>query len=48
MIADYKSSKEIAAELFIHYRTLENHRTNICQKLGIHERDHGNAADPEG
>ncbi|MBS1796606.1 MAG: response regulator transcription factor [Acidobacteria bacterium] len=35
MVADYKSSKEIAAELFVHYRTIENHRTNICQKLGI-------------
>jgi DNA-binding NarL/FixJ family response regulator len=35
-IAALKSSKEIAAELFIHYRTVENHRTNICQKLGIH------------
>jgi len=31
-----KSSKEIAAELFIHYRTVENHRTSICQKLGLH------------
>ncbi|HXG66147.1 MAG TPA: response regulator transcription factor [Blastocatellia bacterium] len=36
MIADSKSSKEIAAELFIHYRTVENHRNNICQKLGLH------------
>lgn len=36
LIARDKSSKEIAAELFIHYRTVENHRTNICQKLGIH------------
>ncbi|MGH9841357.1 MAG: response regulator transcription factor [Blastocatellia bacterium] len=36
LIADSKSSKEIAAELFIHYRTVENHRTSICQKLGIH------------
>ncbi len=35
MISDYKSSKEIAAEMFIHYRTVENHRTNICQKLGL-------------
>ncbi len=35
MIADYKSSKEIAAELFIHHRTVENHRTNICQKLDL-------------
>jgi DNA-binding NarL/FixJ family response regulator len=36
MIADGKSSKEIAAELFIHYRTVENHRTNICDKLNLH------------
>ena len=35
MIADYKSSKEIAAELFVHHRTVENHRTNICQKLDL-------------
>ena len=35
MISDYKSSKEIAAALFVHHRTVENHRTNICQKLGI-------------
>ena len=27
---------DIAAELFIHYRTVENHRTSICQKLGLH------------
>jgi DNA-binding NarL/FixJ family response regulator len=36
MIADYKSNKEIAGELFIHYRTVETHRTNICQKLDLH------------
>ena len=36
LIASQRSSKEIAAELFIHYRTVENHRTNICQKLGLH------------
>jgi len=36
LIARLKSSKEIAAELFIHYRTVENHRTHICQKLGLH------------
>lgn len=35
LIAADKSSKEIAAELSIHYRTVENHRTNICRKLGI-------------
>ena len=35
MIAENKSSKEIGAELGIHYRTVENHRVNICQKLGL-------------
>jgi DNA-binding NarL/FixJ family response regulator len=36
LIANYKSSKEIADELCIHYRTVENRRTAICQKLGLH------------
>ncbi|MEW6125896.1 MAG: response regulator transcription factor [Acidobacteriota bacterium] len=36
LIADYQSSKEIAAELHIHYRTVDNHRSNICQKLNLH------------
>ncbi|HWN99696.1 MAG TPA: response regulator transcription factor [Blastocatellia bacterium] len=35
MIADYKTSKQIAHELFIHYRTVDNHRTNISAKLGL-------------
>ena len=35
MIAEYKSNKEIASELFIHYRTVESHRANICQKLDL-------------
>jgi DNA-binding NarL/FixJ family response regulator len=35
LIAAGRSSKDIAAELFIHHRTVENHRTNICQKLGL-------------
>jgi DNA-binding NarL/FixJ family response regulator len=35
MIADYKSSKEIAEELFIHFRTVENHRNNISRKLDL-------------
>jgi len=39
LIAGYKTSKEIAADLFISYRTVENHRTNICQKLGLHGHD---------
>jgi DNA-binding NarL/FixJ family response regulator len=35
LIADGRSSKEIAGELFLHYRTVENYRTAICQKIGI-------------
>ncbi|MEW6125521.1 MAG: response regulator transcription factor [Acidobacteriota bacterium] len=35
LIANYKTSKEIAAELHIHYRTVDNHRTNISNKLGL-------------
>jgi DNA-binding NarL/FixJ family response regulator len=35
LIAAGRSSKEIGAELSIHYRTVENHRTNICRKLNI-------------
>ena len=34
-IAEGKSSKEIGADLSVHYRTVENHRTNMCRKLGI-------------
>ena len=36
LIMDYKTSKEIAQELFISPRTVDTHRNNICQKLGIH------------
>ncbi|WP_446742826.1 response regulator [Silvibacterium acidisoli] len=35
LIADGLSSKEIGDELKIHYRTVENHRTNMCRKLEI-------------
>jgi DNA-binding CsgD family transcriptional regulator len=35
LIANGKSSKEIGADQSIHYRTVENHRTNICRKLNI-------------
>jgi DNA-binding NarL/FixJ family response regulator len=35
MIAHGKTSKEIGAELSIHYRTVQNHRTNICRKLDL-------------
>jgi len=36
LLAEYKTSKEIAQELFVSPRTIETHRNNICQKLGIH------------
>jgi DNA-binding NarL/FixJ family response regulator len=36
MVAEGKSSKAIGDNLFVHYRTVENHRTNICQKLCLH------------
>ncbi len=35
MIAAGKATKEIAAELNIHPRTVESHRANICQKLEL-------------
>ncbi|MEW6127679.1 MAG: response regulator transcription factor [Acidobacteriota bacterium] len=35
MLAEYKTSKQIADELNIHWRTVDNHRANICQKLGL-------------
>lgn len=36
LLADYKTSKEIANEMFISVRTVDTHRNNICQKLDIH------------
>jgi len=36
LIAEDKTSKEIAEELFISYRTVETHRTNITRKLDLH------------
>lgn len=38
LIAEYKTSREIADELFISPRTVETHRTNICTKVGLHGR----------
>jgi DNA-binding NarL/FixJ family response regulator len=36
LIAQNKTSKEISDVLFISYRTIENHRTNISNKLNLH------------
>ena len=36
LIAQDKSSKEISDELFISYKTIDNHRTNISSKLNLH------------
>jgi DNA-binding NarL/FixJ family response regulator len=35
MIADGKTSKTIAGELYVSTRTVENHRSNISSKLGL-------------
>jgi DNA-binding NarL/FixJ family response regulator len=34
-LADYKTSKEIAEELSVSARTVETHRSRICQKLNL-------------
>jgi len=36
LIARGKTSKDIADDLNLSFRTVENHRTNICTKLDIH------------
>ena len=38
LVASGKSSHEIADQLFISYRTVEKHRSNIIQKLGLDSR----------
>ena len=35
LIADYKTSREIADELCVSVRTVENHRSNISGKVGV-------------
>lgn len=36
LISEEKTSRDIADELFISIRTVEAHRSNICNKLNIH------------
>ena len=36
LIAENNTSKEIADQLFVSTRTVENHRMNICNKLSLH------------
>ena len=36
MISENKTSKEIGSALGTSFRTVENHRSNICSKLNIH------------
>lgn len=35
LIAEHKTTREIAAELFVSPRTIDRHRYNICNKLGV-------------
>lgn len=35
LLAEYKTNKEIAGELSVSPRTIETHRTRICQKLNL-------------
>jgi DNA-binding NarL/FixJ family response regulator len=37
-VADFKTSKEIAAEQGVSFRTVQNHRANIAEKLGLRGR----------
>lgn len=36
LIAEGLSNKEIGEKLFISHRTVDTHRTNLMQKLGVH------------
>jgi DNA-binding NarL/FixJ family response regulator len=35
LISENKTSKEIAEVLYISHRTVQNHRTHICEKIGL-------------
>jgi len=38
LVADGHSSRQIATTLFISVKTVERHRANVLQKLGMHDR----------
>ena len=35
LIAEHKTTREIADELFVSHRTIDRHRYNICNKLNV-------------
>jgi two-component system nitrate/nitrite response regulator NarL len=35
LVAEYQTSKEIGASLFVSVRTVDRHRANIAAKLGL-------------
>jgi DNA-binding NarL/FixJ family response regulator len=35
LVAEYKTTRQIATELFLSPLTVETHRRNICEKLGL-------------
>lgn len=35
LIAEHKTTKEIASELYVSHRTIDRHRYNICNKLNV-------------
>jgi DNA-binding NarL/FixJ family response regulator len=38
LVAEGHSSRQIATTLFISVKTVERHRANVLQKLGMHDR----------
>jgi two-component system, NarL family, response regulator DegU len=39
LVAEGKSSSDIADQIFISAKTVDNHRTNICKKLNLHGKN---------